>query len=221
MSENNKLVAKNNNPCGICRAMGFLSCKGHGGGGGSDSSNNSGETNTKAGLTASNQSPINNTAPMTDIAVTSEALWIESQLFSNKIINYDAGLFFIESDRLRGNLIFQIKPELTNADIQIALAFLNIVKNEFAEFKNQLADQGIPVNKFTADLKDNKLTIHIPVPKYYDAFIKRLESKNLLPVPNAEWREKKIVENEADNKVRKYNSPSPLGDISKGPRTIG
>lgn len=105
---------------------------------------------------------------------------------SNNKINYETGFISVESDRLRENLILRIKPTLFKAEEELAYKFLDVVKTEFDEFKNQLTEQGVATKNFTAILKNNELSIHILNPKYYGAFIKHLESKNLLPIPNPE-----------------------------------
>ena len=47
-----------------------------------------------------------------------DGVWIQSQLLSDRTINYEAGLLSVESDRLRGNLIFRAKPGLSNKELE-------------------------------------------------------------------------------------------------------
>lgn len=187
-------LAIKKNPCGICRAMGSPVCKGHGGSAGGNSHN--GETKNKDATYTSSKAAI--IPGQVAIAVIqkfdiAKAIWVQSQLFSDKTINYEAGLLSIESDRLRGNLTFRVKPELSKADIEISHEFLHAVKTEFGEFKNQLTMQGVITKDFTAVIEDNELAIRItpPNPEHYDAFIKHLENKNLLPTQNPESKEDK------------------------------
>lgn len=206
-------IAIKNNPCKICRSIGYPTCTGHGGkggggGGGSESKNNA--------AYASNPAATSSQTYITAIQEfnKAKAIFMQSQLLSNTTINYEAGLFSIESDRLRGNLTLKIKPGLSKAEEEIAREFLNAVKTEFNEFKNQLTEQGVLTEAFTAVIKDNELAIHIPNQKYYDAFIKHLGNKNLLPIPNPEQQ----VEKEITSKTKQEkNRPSPFGDILKGP----
>lgn len=213
-------MAIENNPCGMCRAGGYPNCKGHGGSGGGGSGGGSGE-NKNTDATYSNQA--SSTLSQASIAAIKEfdnakTIWIQSQLSSDRTLNYEAGLLSIESDRLRGNLTFKVKPGLTKEELELSRQFLKVVKAEFDEFKNQLTEKGISTSNFTATLKDDELAIKIPNPKYYDAFIKHLENKNLLPIPNPD-QEKKEVASKSYNQEK--TRPSPFDDILKGPKPKG
>lgn len=204
-------LAMKNNPCGLCRAMGSPTCKGHG----------SGEESDKAkdkDVTASNQATRSvQLAPETIKELDAfKSFWIQSQLSSDRIINYDAGLLSIQSERVHGNFSFHIKPELSKEEIEIAREFLEALKTEFDEFKDQLVEEGISMQNLSADLKDNELTAHISNPKYYDEFIKHLENKNLLPVPNPKRQEKKEIGNELYEQEKKASSP--FDAVLKGPK---
>jgi hypothetical protein len=213
-------IAIENNPCGLCRAMGYPICKGHGGGSGGGG--DSGETKNKDVAYAAKQ-VASTLSPVTIAAIRefdkAKTIWMQSQLSTDKTINYEAGLFSIESDRLRGNLTFRVNSGLSKAEIEIARKFLNVVKAEFDKFKDQLTEQGVSTKDFSAVIKDNELAIHIPNQKYYDAFIKHLENKNLLPTPNPEKQEKKELASESIKQEK--NRPSPFDDILKGPKPKG
>lgn len=212
-------VAIENNACSLCRAMGYPICRGHGGneGGGGSGGDSSGSKNEGVKHTLDKVTGIS--APIIDVMneLDKAKSILVSQLLSDKKIDYAAGLLTVHSDRLRGDLIFKIQPGLSKSEIQTSLEFLKAVKAEFEEFKNELNDRRISTKNFNAVLKDNELAIHIPVPTYYDAFIMRLENKNLLPIPRPGQQKKKEVTNESYKQERK--SPlSPLGDILKGPK---
>lgn len=198
-----------NNPCGRCRTAGYPTCKCGSGGGGSGGGG--GESEKKD---ATNQAPGTSTQVEVKAAVQkfdeAKTIFVQSQLLSNTTINYETGLITIESDRLRGNLTLRVKPGLSKADEEISREFLKAVKEEFDEFKNQLSEQGVLTNNFTAVLKGNELSLHIPNPKYYDAFIKHLENKNLLPAPNPEREEKKEALNLARQDKKQAFNPTPL-----------
>jgi len=203
-------AAIDSNPCGSCRAMGLPSCKGHGaggggGGGGSDSEEKKEKTSAKV-IGAPSQTAFASTTEL-DKAKT---MWVQSQLLSNVTSNYEVGLLLIESDRLRGNLTFKVKPGLSKVEEEISRQFLKTIKTEFDEFINQLTEKGVSTTNFSATLKDNELSVHIPNPKYYDKFIKHLENKNLLPVPNPEREEKKEAIRSAREDKRQAFNPTPL-----------
>lgn len=205
-------AAVDSNPCGSCRAMGLPGCKGHGGSGGggggagSDSNESKKEEAGSKIIGAPNPTTLTSTAEQDK----AKATWVQSQLLSNVSSNYEVGLLLIESDRLRGNLTFKVKPGLSKVEEEISRQFLKTIKTEFEEFKNQLAEKGVSTTNFSATLKGNELSVHIPNPKYYDAFIKHLENKNLLPVPNPEREEKKeLLSSTRDDKKQTFN-PTPL-----------
>lgn len=205
-------AAIDSNPCGSCRAMGLPSCKGHGGsgggggGGGSDSNESKKEARGSKTIGASTQAV---SAFMAE-QDKAKATWVQSQLLSNVTSNYEVGLLLIQSDRLRGNLTFKVRPGLSKVEEEISRQFLKTIKTEFDEFKNQLAEKGISTTNFSATLKDNELSVHIPNPKYYDAFIKHLESKYLLPVPNPEREEKNEMLGSARDDKKQIFNPTPL-----------
>lgn len=203
-----------NNPCGRCRAAGYPACKcgsGGGGSGGGGGGDGGGESEKKD---ATNQVPGTSTRVELKAAIQkfdeAKTIFVQSQLFSNATVNYETKLISIESDRLRGNLTLQVKPGLSKAEIEIAREFLNAIKEEFDEFKSQLSEKGISTNNFTATLKNDELSIHISNPKYYDAFIKHLEKKYLLPIPNPEQQNKMENSKSIKNDKQKGFNPTPL-----------
>jgi len=203
-------LAIDNNPCGRCRAAGYPTCKcgsGRGGSGGGDSGKN--EKKDDPTFTSNQAASISNQVAIQKFD-EAKSIFVKSQLLSDKMINYETGLLSIESDRLRGNLTIKVKPGLSKVEEEISREFLKTIKAEFDEFKNQLAEQGVSTNNFTATLKDNELSVHIPNPKYYDAFIKHLEKKYLLPVPNPEREEKKEAFNSAREDKKQAFNPTPL-----------
>lgn len=199
------------NPCGRCRAAGYPSCKcggrsGSGEGGGESENKDTDHTwSQSSGIL--NQIEMKATIKKFDAAKTD---FVQSQLFSNTTVNYETKLISIESDRLRGNLTLQIKTGLSIAEIEIAREFLSAIKIEFDEFKNQLVEKGVSINNLIVTLKNDELSIHIPNPKYYDAFIKHLERKYLLPIPNPEQQHKVESSKSRKNDNQKDFHPTPL-----------
>jgi hypothetical protein len=202
-------IAIENNPCGRCRAAGYPTCKCGSGGGGS-SGGESDESKKKDADFKSHQTTSISNQVKAAIKKFDEVkkFFVQSKLLSDKMINYETDLLFIESDRLRGNLSFRAKSGLSKDEAETIRQFLKIVKSEFESFKNCLAEQGVSTNGFNATLKDNELTIHIPNQKYYDAFIKHLENKNLLPIPNPEREVQK--ETRGPDKQQTFNTPNPF-----------
>ena len=111
-------AAVDSNPCGSCRAMGLPGCKGHGGsgggggGGGSDSNESKKEEAGSKVIGAPSPTALAATAEQDKAKV----MWVQSQLLSNVTSNYEVGLLLIESDRLRGNLTFKVKPGLSKVE---------------------------------------------------------------------------------------------------------
>lgn len=199
-------LAIENNPCGRCRAAGYPSCK-CGGGGGGGGSGGGGKDKDDVTPVLNQAANIANQAAIQKFDEAKKN-FMESQLHSDNAINYETGLLSVESDRLRGNLVFRVNPGLSKADMEVAREFIKAVKDEFEEFKNQLIEQGISTKGFVVNMKDNELAIRIPIPKYYDIFIKHLESKNLLPVPNPDRVDKSMLHQYQESK--KPFNPNPL-----------
>ena len=180
-----------NNPCGLCRAFGLPPpCRGHGGAGEGDSG--SAEENKHKD---EKQLSDTTTAPQTgDTKLSKTDHYDAAQLMlsSSGAIHLAAGLLSIEAIKLpHGILIFRGKAELTTEEKQTLREFINAVKTTFDEFKQKLEEEGVSTKQFTADIKNDELTIKINNPKYYNEFIQLLNKKNLLPNADVEWREEK------------------------------
>jgi hypothetical protein len=176
-----------NNVCSTCKAMGFPTCNGHGasaGVGGESGGSDKSETKSQNSSIKPNQlTSTSDQVTRTSNKLSDHAMSVKSDLSHDTVVEYDAGLFSIKSDRIRGEFTLKMKPGLSKAELEIAREFLKLIKAEFEEFKNQLAEKGVSVTNFSADIKEDGLKIRIPVPTIYDAFIKHLETKNLLPLP--------------------------------------
>lgn len=205
-------AAVDNNPCAMCRSMGLPGCNGHGAGSGGGSGGDSTEAKKEKITYSSNKVTSEPRLPLSSKPKEdkTKAMWVKSNLLSNTTSTYEVGLLSIESNRLMGNLTFKVRPGLSKVEEKISREFLNAVKNEFDDFKNQLIENGISTTNFSATLKGNELSVHIPNPKYFDKFIKHLESKNLLPTPNPEREEKKeSLKSAREDKMQGFN-PTPL-----------
>lgn len=195
--------------CGRCgkERSPIMMCRCAGGG-----SSGGGSSETKSKDNVDSFSRITNTSSQAvgkSTQTSDKSAWVLSQLCSDQIINYEAKSLSIMSDGFGGNLIFRVNTGLSNDEVKKGQEFLKAVKNEFEEFKDQLTKQGIGTKDFIAYLKENELTIHIPKP-HYVAFIKHLESKKLLPVPNPEHEEKKETLRSAKEDKQQTFNPKPL-----------
>lgn len=208
-------LAIENNPCGRCRVAGYPTCKCGGGSGAGESGSSSSDENKNEDITRLSNQTVNMPGQTTLGTIQqfdkNKTLFVQSELSSNSVISYETEFLSIESDRLRGNLTFKIKEGLSETELKMSRKFLKMVNAEFEVFKDQL---GTSARNFTVDLKDNELAVHIPIPKYYDAFIKHLENKNLLPIPNPNQQYK----SETQNKSSKL--PTPF-DAINGPKPKG
>lgn len=207
-------VAIDNNPCGRCRAMGSPVCKCGGGGSSNGESGGSYGNDDIKNKNVMSLNQASSTLGQIDTAAIkkfdeAKTVWLQSLLSSDSIINYKAGLFSIENDRLRGNFTFHVGSRLSKDEIEISRELLKAVKIEFDEFKLLLTESGISTQRFSAKLEANELIAHIPNPKYYNSFIKHLESKNLLPIPNPERVEKNESYRSAKEDKQKIFSPNP------------
>lgn len=197
-------LAIKKNPCNRCSARGFPNCRCAGSGdsgGGSESKDKYKETTHASNQTSSTTTQIE----MAVLKKFDEAKinWVGLLLSNDKPINYEAGLFSIESDKLNGKLSFHIQPDLSPQEKEIARGVLKEIITAFKEFKDQLIEKGISLYNFSAELTDKGLTIQIPNPQHYKDFIKHLDNKNLLPIPNPERQANKESEKSAFN-------PTPL-----------
>jgi hypothetical protein len=168
------------NPCGICRAAGLPTCKGHGGGsggsGGSDLASDDASTTA-----ASKDSPsLSPTIKPSELLIQSE-LWAQpnswESIFTFNSLN---ALIDLRLDLERGLLSLSSNKGLATDQQKAVDELFDAIKNEFNQFKTELANKGVSVEQMQLNHQGNNLTLMLPTPKYYDAFIQRLMNKNLL-----------------------------------------
>lgn len=80
---------------------------------------------------------------------------------------YETKLFYIENDTLSNKLTILAKPGITEADTD---KLLQKVKDEFDRAKFLREEENIIVGTFSSDIKDHRLTIHIPNQEHYNYF---------------------------------------------------
>lgn len=171
-----------NQSCGICRAMkNFGQCKGHGSkGGGSGSGAEKDDPYQSSKNMAFN--------PAKKAQAEQLKNWIknfmlvgEAEHFSKThAMEYESDLFTIHSDRLKGTLILQAKPNLSESDKKDIEEYIAAIKAGFHEFKNQLATLGFNVSQFTMEESKDQLKLTIPA-KHFGDFLQHLGMLNLLP----------------------------------------
>lgn len=217
--EDPRAKAVKNNPCGICRALGLPVCKGHGGGsggGGGDASKSADDTLDTTSNIIDHDS--------LEKALSNSPLWDESYNIDD-LYTFDTphSLFSIKLDLGSGTLVFSARDNLSKEEQQALKTFFDAVENELNEFKNELKAQGFDTDAIQCHREKNSLSIKLPTPKYYDAFIQRLMDKNLLVTQvSHELNEIPSIPSDAPKTQRETQqasstAPNPF-DISKGPK---
>ncbi|HBD7375348.1 TPA: hypothetical protein KKX36_000939, partial [Legionella pneumophila] len=204
--------ALNNNPCGICRAMGSPTCKGHGGGG---SGGGAGDSSDKDESLTKVQSATNKPTTIDlEKSLGKSNLWLKPDDLAFEF-NIPDALVSVKIDMEQGIISFSGKDDLSQ-DQNIALQkFFEAIKQEFSEFKK---DFSVAANQMQLNQVGNELKITISNPKLFDAFVQRLLDKNILatelgPMPKKEQNTVSELKQETENQ---YKSPTPF-DIS-GPK---
>jgi hypothetical protein len=226
--EDERTQALNNNPCGMCRAMGFPRCQGHGGGGGGGDSGGGGSSDAEHD---------DATSKALDDVITSAAeaslalgdLFLESMLWvaqenEEDVYTYDAthALLSITLDLGLGSLVFSRDGDLSQEEQEELDLLFDAIEEALNEFKTELLDAGLDVEAVHCHREAGVLTMKMPTPTYYDAFIQRLMDKNLLVTQpklaekNDEVAVKQDMEVEQDD-TYSSTAPNPF-DISKGPK---
>ncbi len=175
-----KTPAWSNNPCGMCRAMRKPTCSGHGGGssggGGGESGASAGAEKNGPGLVAAATESVE--------SVDSVMSWLDNALNAESAIDYETGIFSVHMDKLAGELTIKVLPTFLSKEYaEIVKEYFSAIKKEFEKFKDVLKEQGVATKDFTLEMSDMILSIKIPTPAYYDAFVRQLTKANLLPVP--------------------------------------
>lgn len=200
----NQLV--NDNPCGICRAMGRPApCRGHRGG-----SNNEEEEENRLEVEGYSKQALTShatTLPEPRQAVISE--WLTRMESSNASFQVTARNVSIKLDRMMGQLNVVLKDGLSPVEASHAQAYLLSVYNEFEKFCATLEKNGVDLKGAHASLTQGELRIEIPKQQYFDLFIHQLLEKELLPtckptLENASYPD--VPEQEADQS----NAPNPF-----------
>lgn len=233
------------NPCGICRASGLPVCKGHGGGGGGGgggSSESAKEDKSASPVPApqlKGSALSTNPAPSIDLV----ALLNQNEDWTNqddldsafKFENPEA-LFTIEMDMELGSLTFSGNKDLSKEQQDTLDEFFNAIENELIAFKNELTTRGenpTSLAQIKLTRERNALTLKLPTPTIYDAFIQRVVDKNILPVKPApqpgKTQEMKISEITSQSKAQvpetskppeQSTAPTPF-NIKNGPTPKG
>jgi hypothetical protein len=228
-----------NNPCGLCRAMGEPICRGHGGGGGGGGGSSGGSNESGGSSNESNKSPPIHAGSASESVVNSSPSTVDyasmvqqPQLNNKAIFNVDAiaellskKILLIDDNKELGILTIKCNPHLINLmsdDQKIELTkFIQAIKKELNDFKNKNGLSDISCSAaIEKDSKDNilSLTIRIKDPKIYDAFIHQLANKNLLSIPDTEKQNK--VHQQEKSTSQKKSLPTPFSSM-KAPKPKG
>jgi hypothetical protein len=172
--------AKNSNACGMCRAMGLGSCKGHGGG----ASGGGGGTD-ESSLDASSPTPENQPSHLKSVALSSyldnTELWKESSEDDLFKLDNEAVLVKMSLDLGRNKLVIEPNPSLKPQDRE---ALYDGIIKELKEFSKEKGRDDLAS---VYQKEGNTLTIQFPAEhKLFESFIERLMEKNLIPGPEIE-----------------------------------
>lgn len=211
--------AIDSNPCGLCRAMGSASCRGHGGSGGGSSSGKEGSSDKPA-----NQQPeaakslarvVNSINPgMVVVHLVQECEgWSEDKDNVDWVISFDNPYAFFKMQLNIDNATITAneKEGLTQTEQQDVQLLFKEILDEYKEFKDveNIDDaEEIP-------LIDRELKIKIPKPRYYDLFLDKLFQKNLLPNQSLRQQLQKdqtmalTQENQEEDEEYGYSSTAP------------
>jgi hypothetical protein len=214
-------LAIEKNPCSLCKAFKLSHCDGHAAPAGDYSNspvNNAGEAKGKdhkiekimSGIflffyvrepvkgsiqVANQQGIILNNIPTELRSVLAKLIKILDQL----AIHYD-----------EKRQTLTIEPKSGSATQQILEQFLKLLKQTSFDF---LKEQGYAINKDTVDLSGNKLIIHVKDKELHQKLMTRLATYSPALLQQAE-----LEENKQNNA---YKSPSPFGNMNKGPLPKG
>lgn len=177
-------------PCPVCAGMGKKlkdgMCKGHGGSGGSGGSG--GESEQRETITLKPQVEADSLRPTNEleaIKVVEDAYNDTAGVLLNDCIAlYESGALLVKMDSLKGDLIIEMRQDLSLAERETVTRFLEMINNAFLEFRKNCATEGIAVVNFTSKLDPAQgLAIHMPS-KYFNHFVNILMTERLLPVPS-------------------------------------
>lgn len=185
-SDSNEDAGKSNisdNPCGICRASGLPICKGHGGGSGGGGGDSDSKEAEKTGPQVQPGSMLLNVPtpkPESDALfdlLEHSQLWTQTDDFIFQYKNPHA-LLSMTLNMENNTLSCQGKDDLTKEEQHALDTLFKAMEHEFTIFKKESST----THPMQANISriGNQMTINIPDPKYFDAFIQRLVDKNLL-----------------------------------------
>ena len=222
-----RILAIQNNSCGMCRALGRPICMGHGGGAGGGSSSNS----------SGNESSIENKAlglkiSTADINAMKQSL-LQGQAWD---LSEDSDLIFeftdsdavlgITLDMGKGLMVFRGKRELTEEEQKALDELYSVLGKELNFLKNELLKRNESIEGIQMVKNHNTLTVKIPNPRHYDLFVQQLLNKNLLPTQsnrllqqNTIIKETPIVTSAKEPTLQENQSktPTPI-NIHRGPK---
>ena len=211
VEKNQSAKTTEKNPCGICRAMGSPTCKGHGGSGGG--------SETKGNEKSANESSMSSRKDL-ELSITKSELWVKAdEDFTYKFTNPDA-LMSLTIDMGLGLIRFTGKEDLSVEQQKILDVFYQQIINEFTALKNELSAKGVDVQRMLIETGKDHLTIKIPNLRCYDAFVQRLMNKNLI-ITQVEPRNTKSLTAPDRGDAQEYRSTAPTPFDISGPKPKG
>ena len=193
------------NPCGICRASGLPTCKGHGGRGGSGGSSDSTEEMLAETITTLTLTPIS-----LEEQLTRSAVWDKpDELELTFVLNGQDTLFTMKIDMENNQLIFECDKNLSKEQQADIRAYFEAIMKELTVFKTELIKQGVSVEHITAISNENTLRIRFPSAEHYDAFVQRLIDKNMIPMHPRPEPQKREDDPRVEEQASRYATPTP------------
>ncbi|WP_367608391.1 hypothetical protein [Legionella sp. W05-934-2] len=204
-----------NNPCGICRALGMPVCKGHGGGsGGGDNSDskdkNMTDSQEQSSMLLSSLIPKPKNSTLFDL-LSRSPLWSQIDEFIFQYKNPFA-LLSMTINMENNTLSLKGRDDLTQEEQQALDALFNSIEHELSVFKQENANTR-PIQA-SMSRTGNEMTLNIPDPKQFDAFIQRLADKNLLVMSDKKLL---LAQPGSEQKATKDTIESPQDSSWKAP----
>jgi len=231
-TKDERTLAIENNPCNMCKSMGKTTCSGHLSEGGGEETEGKTEGSEISGQSMPTPAPESKKS-VEEVLLENEG-W--SQDFDNEGVltfNSPYALFSMELSLDTGSIKIFGDEGLSPEKQKTLAVYMQAIADEVNEFKKSLDPSDPLVDKITVTCENNVMTITLPTPAYYDAFIERLIEKNLLPVAikQAVLEHKEKNEAKADNSLSEEESPEELEeekqttptpfDIHSGPKPKG
>lgn len=174
-AENEDKVAKNS--CDKCRKAGFPVCIGHG-------ASSNGDDNDESESYGKDNSVQPSDESITPALESQLSLKLEPKgwlFLLEKLADLkNNGMLIIDNNFEQGILTISTKVSPEGEAASVVEKYLEMLLEEFANFKKQLELEGQDLTGYTDTRTANGLVLRIPSAKNYDRFIEQLNNKGLL-----------------------------------------